>query len=139
MSKHRKNQNSRQRKPSRSAHMNWLLPAVVGALVLAVAVGAIASLRNQQGRTSAQPGTGDRTATNSALPTTAPPYPEVPRISLQDTRELLQTDQAVLIDVRSHASYEKSHAVGALSYPENEIEAQLDQLPREKLIVLYCT
>jgi rhodanese-related sulfurtransferase len=47
--------------------------------------------------------------------------------------------QAVLVDVRSKASYDKSHAAGAISMPEEEVGARVDELPQDKDIILYCT
>jgi rhodanese-related sulfurtransferase len=45
----------------------------------------------------------------------------------------------LLVDVRSASSYEKSHAVGAVSIPEETIASRLQELPRDKEIILYCT
>jgi hypothetical protein len=72
-------------------------------------------------------------------PTQPIPFPEVPRISLQETQTRLEKGEALLIDVRSRELYDQAHASGALSFPEQEIEARLDELPRDKLLILYCT
>jgi rhodanese-related sulfurtransferase len=77
--------------------------------------------------------------TAQAQPTSQIPYPNVPRISLDETKSKLDNGQAVLVDVRSKSSYDKSHAVGAISIPEQEINSRLNELPRDQEIVLYCT
>jgi rhodanese-related sulfurtransferase len=75
--------------------------------------------------------------TAQPLSTSGIPYPDVPRISLQETTEKLEQGQAVLVDVRSRASYDKAHATGALSMPEEELDARLNELPRDQELVLY--
>jgi hypothetical protein len=116
------------------------IPIIVGVVVVAIVVGAIALLETGRNRSSAQaeedPLQGN---TAQALNTSSIPYPDVPRISLQETQDKIAQGQAVLVDVRSKASYDKSHAAGALSIPEAEMGARVDQLPRDKEIILYCT
>jgi rhodanese-related sulfurtransferase len=67
------------------------------------------------------------------------PNPDVPRISLEETQTKLGQGEAILIDVRSRDSFEKSHAQAAISIPEEEMGARLDELPHDKEIILYCT
>lgn len=74
--------------------------------------------------------------TAQALPTRQIPYPAVPRTSLQEALAQIEAGEAVLVDVRSRASYEASHAAGSLSFPEEEIEARLDELPGTKSWIL---
>jgi PBP1b-binding outer membrane lipoprotein LpoB len=96
------------------------------------------------------------TAAPSSTPTvepTASPVPEPPtaaageltssddvqRIGLAEAKALLDAGQAVLYDVRTAESYQASHAAGALSLPYSEIESLLPTLPRDKILILYCT
>ena len=83
----------------------------------------------------------DPNPVSTALPlATQPiPYPQVPRISLESAQALLNSGQAALVDVRSRVSYDKAHAVGALSLPEDEMEAQIEGLPSDRALILYCT
>ncbi|HEV7681143.1 MAG TPA: rhodanese-like domain-containing protein [Pyrinomonadaceae bacterium] len=96
------------------------------------------------------------TACNSsewkAAQTTSPP-PQAPagtqspaapadgarRISISETSDLLAKDAAIVIDVRNQASYEVGHIKGAKLIPLNDVVAHLDELPRNKLIVTYCS
>jgi hypothetical protein len=116
------------------------IPIVVGLVVLAMIVGAVISIQNQRSRSSAMPG-AILTPSNTlqAQPTFAMPYPNVSRISLQEAQDKLEQGQVVLLDVRSKSSYDQAHAQGALSVPEEEIVAHLDELPRDKEIILYCS
>ena len=62
----------------------------------------------------------------------------VPRISLQAAKASLDAGTAVLVDVRTAAAYQQSHAVGAISMPSNEVAARYAELPADKQIILYC-
>ena len=62
----------------------------------------------------------------------------VPRISLQAAKAGLDSGTAVLVDVRTAAAYQQSHAVGAISMPSNEVADRYKELPADKQIILYC-
>ena len=101
----------------------------------AVLIGAIVSFSNRESTSVGDtPGTA---ATAQGLATRAIPYPSVPRISLEETLPKLEQGEAILVDVRSRLSYEKEHAAGATSVPEDEIDARLGELPRDQDLVLY--
>jgi 3-mercaptopyruvate sulfurtransferase SseA len=61
------------------------------------------------------------------------------RIPAAEAREALAKGKAVLVDVRSKQEYDSSHAQGALSIPLTEIDARAGELPKDKLVVTYCT
>jgi hypothetical protein len=131
-------QNPRRRKSSRAKRQQGkplLIPIVVALVVVAMIVGVIISIEGGS-TTSASSSQG-----NTALPlnTNSLPYPDVPRISVEETQNLLLQGQAILVDVRSTESFEKSHAAGAISIPEEEAGARMDELPRDREIILYCT
>jgi hypothetical protein len=111
------------------------IPIVVGIVVVIVALGILLSLDSW--RSSAV----ESAANPTALPisTQQIPYPEVPRMSVQQARDELARGEIVMVDVRSKASYDRLHIEGALSIPEDQIESRLDELDRGKRIVLYCT
>lgn len=112
-----------------------LIPIVVALVVIAMIVGVIISIEGGAA-SSASSSQG-----NTALPldTASLPYPNVPRIGVEETQAKQQQNQAILVDVRSTESFEKSHAVGAISIPEEEMGARMDELPSDKEIILYCT
>ncbi len=60
---------------------------------------------------------------------------DLPRISPQETYELMQAGEAVLYDVRSEAAYAALHAEGSVSLPEGQEREALDELPRDRLLV----
>ena len=70
------------------------------------------------------------------LPT---PARQVQRITAIDAKELLEKGEAVLYDVRTPTAYESRHAVGAISFPEAQLETSLATLPIDKKLIFYCT
>jgi hypothetical protein len=83
--------------------------------------------------------------TNLQLPAPAPvPHPEgnraeVPRIAAEDLRAKVNRSEVTVIDVRQAADYARGHIAGAINIPFASIETQLDQIPKGKEIVTYCT
>jgi hypothetical protein len=117
-----------------------MIPIVVGVIVVAVIAFAIWSFERQQPAWAAVPGDISVPVT-TAQPgqTSAPPHTDVLRISVSDTKTKMDRGEAILVDVRSKSSFDTSHAAGAISIPEGEIDSRLDELPKDKEIVLYCT
>jgi Rhodanese-like domain len=71
---------------------------------------------------------------------TAPPASDgVRRVTVPELRDLLARNEAVVIDVRNQASFDAGHVRGAKLIPEAEIANHLDELPKNKLIVTYCS
>lgn len=53
--------------------------------------------------------------------------------------ELKQRDQSVMIvDVRRAEDYQEGHIEGAVNFPKDNIQAHINELPRDKKIILYC-
>ncbi|MBT8192921.1 MAG: rhodanese-like domain-containing protein [Acidimicrobiia bacterium] len=52
---------------------------------------------------------------------------------------MAQRGEALIVDVRERAAYEESHISGALALPESELDTRIGELPRDQLIVTYCT
>lgn len=139
MSKKKRQRTSRasSRKNQRSS---IAIPVIVGVVVVALIVGAILFIENGQSTPSASAGElANQGNTVDPLDTSSLPYPDVPRISLAETQEKLVQGQALLVDVRSKESFDKAHAAGAISIPEEEIAARLNELPQDKELILYCT
>ncbi|MGD9050000.1 MAG: rhodanese-like domain-containing protein [Anaerolineae bacterium] len=136
----KKQRRSTHRRTQKKKGPSLVIPIVVGVVVVAIVIGAIALLETGRSRSSARAGEDPAQGnTAQALNTSSLPYPDVPRISLEETQNKMALDQAILVDVRSKASYDKSHAEGAISIPEAEMGARVDELPDDKDIILYCT
>jgi rhodanese-related sulfurtransferase len=54
-------------------------------------------------------------------------------------KDMLDRNEAVVIDVRNEATYNVAHIRGAKLIPEGEVANRSDELPKNKLIVTYCS
>lgn len=80
-----------------------------------------------------------------ALPAPAPAQPvadaadRIERISAAEAKAAVDAGEAILVDVRHESSYRRSHAAGAIHLYPDQVVTRWKELPREKLIVTYCT
>ncbi|HEX5604471.1 MAG TPA: rhodanese-like domain-containing protein [Pyrinomonadaceae bacterium] len=61
------------------------------------------------------------------------------RITADELDMMMKSGQAVVIDVRNQASYDMGHIPGSKLIPAGEILNHLNELPRDKMIVTYCS
>jgi 3-mercaptopyruvate sulfurtransferase SseA len=64
---------------------------------------------------------------------------DVRRVTPDEVRDLLKQNKAVLVDVRDKNTYNAGHIKGALSIPFGEIGERAKELPRDKMILAYCS
>jgi 3-mercaptopyruvate sulfurtransferase SseA len=69
----------------------------------------------------------------------APTQETARRISVAEARQALAKGEAVLVDVRPKESYDASHAQGAISLPLSDLGSRAGELPKDKLVITYCT
>jgi 3-mercaptopyruvate sulfurtransferase SseA len=69
----------------------------------------------------------------------APTQETARRISAAEARQAIAKGKAVLVDVRPKEAYDASHAQGAISLPLSELGSRAGELPKDKLIITYCT
>lgn len=53
-------------------------------------------------------------------------------------KEILDTGEAVVIDVREVAEYEEGHIPGAINIPIRSLAQNLDKIPADKPVITYC-
>jgi 3-mercaptopyruvate sulfurtransferase SseA len=97
-----------------------------GVLLLATAIYLLASA----------PTTSAPQALSASITT---PFPNVRRVSLADARAAYDRQTALFVDVRDAGSYAAGHVPGAVSIPLGELEQRLDELPKDRWIITYCT
>ncbi len=78
-------------------------------------------------------------ASSRTTPGPTAPGDGVRRITTVELQDLLAKGQAVVIDVRTEASYKAGHIPGAKLIPHTEILNHTNELPRDKTIVTYCS
>ena len=62
------------------------------------------------------------------------------RATIQELKKIMDRQEDFLIvDVRGMKSYEKSHLPGAISLPVGELVDRHRELPRNKVIIFYCS
>jgi 3-mercaptopyruvate sulfurtransferase SseA len=67
------------------------------------------------------------------------PFPEVPRVRLEDAKAAQNLQTAVFVDVRGKEFFDSGHISGALSIPEEELPEKLSELNKDDWIITYCT
>ena len=75
---------------------------------------------------------------------TPPPGPQgdptsVQRIAVEDLRAKVNRNEVTVLDVREAVAFNAGHIPGSLNIPMASIEANIDTIPKDKLIVTYCT
>jgi predicted sulfurtransferase len=61
------------------------------------------------------------------------------RVTTIELKDLLAKNEAVVIDVRNEASFAVGHIRGAKLIPFTEVVKHANELPKDKLIVTYCS
>ena len=63
---------------------------------------------------------------------------EFEKVTIDELRDRLRTGKALLIDARPVVEYQAGHLPRAISIPLDELERRLDELPRNRTLIVYC-
>jgi 3-mercaptopyruvate sulfurtransferase SseA len=81
-----------------------------------------------------------KTVVSAPPPAAAPPQADgVRRVTVSELKDLLARNEAFVVDVRNEAAYYSGHIRGSKLIPEAEVATRSDELPKNKLIVTYCS
>ncbi len=87
--------------------------------------------------------TPTETETYTGDPVPPPQKPEpgdgVRRITPAEARAAQEKGTAIIVDVRNSAVYQYGHIAGAILIPFGEIGSRFNELPRNKMIITYCS
>lgn len=72
---------------------------------------------------------------SSTTPTEKAKYVDV---SVQKGKEMIDNGEVFLLDVRTQEEYNESHISGSTLIPVLELEARLNEIPRNNKILVYC-
>jgi 3-mercaptopyruvate sulfurtransferase SseA len=61
------------------------------------------------------------------------------RITIKELNDMMKKGEVFIVDVRNEASYNAGHIPGAKLIPVGEILNHINELPKDKLIVTYCS
>lgn len=77
--------------------------------------------------------------TNTAAPQQGDEIASFPRISVDEAKQLFDSGNVTVVDVRDFASYAAGHIPGAVHIPMAQVQGEMANLPKGKPIVTYCT
>ena len=98
-----------------------------------IAVSALVACNSKEGVISQLPKIPTQT------PQPPPPTDNAKRITAQEAYEIYKKGNVVVIDTRNEVAFKASHIKGAILIPAGEILSKVDELPRDKMIITYCT
>jgi 3-mercaptopyruvate sulfurtransferase SseA len=107
---------------------------ILFSLAVIVAVGALAACNSRESVISQLPGAPVQSPQPQQLPTD-----NARRITAAELHDLWQKGNVVIIDTRNEPAYKEGHIKGAILIPAGQVLAKIDELPRNKMIVAYCT
>jgi 3-mercaptopyruvate sulfurtransferase SseA len=111
--------------------------AIITSLAFILAVGILAACNSKD---SIIPQTVQNPQTQSQTQTTQTPAPDnARRITAEELHKLWEKNDVLIIDTRSESAYKDEHIKGSISVPSNDVGNKIDELPRNKMIVAYCT
>ena len=61
------------------------------------------------------------------------------RVTTDELETMMKNGQAFVVDVRNQDAYNVGHIPGAKLIPAGEILNHVNELPRDKMIVTYCS
>jgi len=103
-------------------------------VLAAVALAACNSVHSNNANTHANTAT-----TLTPAPAHATQADNVKRVTTKELEAMLKDGTAIVVDVRSKAMYDAGHIRGAKLVPVTEIDKRADELPKDKMIVTYCS
>jgi hypothetical protein len=85
------------------------------------------------------PAAGQPVATlDLSQPTPDPTLAALPRISVEEAAALLGQPNVEFVDARPLSSFESGHIKGAISLPVGDVVTRLSEVPRDKVLIIYC-
>ena len=78
-------------------------------------------------------------ATQKAIYSSAPYKDGARRATIQQLETLIKEGNVFIVDVRNQDSYDFAHIPGSRLIPSTEILNHLQELPRDKTIITYCS
>ncbi|MBA2338800.1 MAG: hypothetical protein H0V88_00245 [Pyrinomonadaceae bacterium] len=79
------------------------------------------------------------TSATATVPPTAQAADGAARVNVNELRDMLAQNTAVVVDVRGEGQHNAGYIKGSIWIPEAEIVARRAELPRDKKIITYCS
>ena len=116
-----------------------LLYSVSAAVLLAVLVLAGCNSSDNTGNKAGGNNANSRASIPSSTPGHVAPADGIKRVTTVELRNALEKGEALVVDVRGDTVYKQNHIKGSISIPLGDVEKRLNELPRDKIIVTYCS
>lgn len=108
-------------------------------LVVSLGLVILAGCNSAEKQTASSAGPVSSAGPLASPPKTGTPTDGIRRITVSELRDLLDKNQAFVVDVRDDASFKKGHIRGAKLIPVADVLNHTGELPKDKLIVTYCS
>ncbi len=59
-------------------------------------------------------------------------------VGISQAKEMIGSGEVFLLDVRTQAEYDEGYITGSTLIPVQVIETRLDEIPKDKKILVYC-
>jgi predicted sulfurtransferase len=69
----------------------------------------------------------------------AQPADSIKRVTPAELDQLMKDGKVVIVDVRNQDMYDAGHIRGSRLIPLQDVDKRANELPRDKLIVAYCS
>ena len=120
-----------------------LLLSLSAAVVLAILTLAACNSSDTNGNRANSSNAGSRGNSAVSVPSATPghvaPSDGIKRVTTVELRDALAKGTAIVVDVRGATVYQQSHIKDSISIPLEQTAAHLRELPRDKMIVTYCS
>jgi 3-mercaptopyruvate sulfurtransferase SseA len=121
-----------------------LLLSLSAAVVLAIVTLAACNSSDTNGnRAGSSSNAGSRGNSAASVPSATPghvaPSDGIKRVTTVELRDALAKGTAIVVDVRAPSVYQQNHIKDSISIPLEQTAARLQELPRDKMIVTYCS
>src|SRR4051794_190677 len=114
--------------------------AAASALVAAVAIFGACKAEDIAGSSQAASSASKNAAAKPAPSVVAQATPEeARRVTVDELKKMLDAGKAVIYDTRAKGAYDAEHIKGSLSLPFDQVAAHIEELPKDKTVVFYCT
>ena len=118
-----------------------IVGGIMGIVLLGLVVVFVVTSQNNNGSGTTTPPTVPAGATAVSQPGAATATgSDPPRISLEAFKKMYDdpATRPMIIDVRTADVYAQGHIVGAISFPESDVDARINEIPKDKLVIAYC-
>ena len=113
--------------------------AILISMIFVLSIGLLAGCISKDSVIPQTSRASGQTSQTSQSPTPAPPADTAPRITAEEAYKLYERGELLVIDTRTEPVYKESRIKGAILIPVNEVAAKANELPRDKMILTYCT